>query len=99
MRLTNTSTSHKHDRLLETNHEVQEEPQRRGFSCGHKQAGHGHARVIVDVCDQVCPWGELVCLEVHKVVIDCSLARDLDCGPGPLPPLVKVLPAEGDCIE
>ena len=92
-RLTHTSTTNKHDGFLEGNHQVQEEPQGGCLSCWHKQAGHGHARVIVNVCDQICPWGELACLEVDKVVIDSALARDLDCCPSSLPPLVKVLPA------
>ncbi len=95
VQLTNASTPHKHDRLLQANHEIQEKPQRGGFSCRDKQAGHGHARVIVNVCDQVCPRRELARLEVDKVVVDGSLARDLDCRPGALPPLVKVLPAAG----
>ena len=95
---TNTSPSNKHDRLLEADHEVQEEPQRGCLSCWHKKARHGHARVIVNVCYKIRPGRELVCLEVDKVVIDSALARDLDCGPCALPPLVKVLPA-GSCMQ
>ena len=91
---TDSSASNKHDRLLQANHEVKEESERGCLSSGHKQARHGHARVIVNVCDQICPGRELVCLEVDKVVVDCALARDLDRGPCALPPLVKVLPAE-----
>ena len=97
--LTYTSPSHKHDGLLEGDHEVKEEPQGGCLSCWYKQTGHRHARIIVNVCDQVCPGCELAGLEVDKVVIDGSLARDLDCGPGALPPLVKVLPAGEMWIE